>query len=1215
MNLVELSEEQRRAIFTPGHLQIRASAGSGKTEVLARRFVALVAGDVEGCPPLMPDRIAAITFTEKAAFDMKRRIDRVLNFRLELAREDTAKEPAMRDHLVKAKQLLALARISTIHSFCARLLRENPLEAGVDPDFEVLDEYESRTLIERCCEELLLDALRNRGPGAIGLVEARGLLGSEHRPGALPLLVKLFADVSRIGKDCNWLLKATAATRDAMQLDEACFTTEKTRLISSIDALVGTKASANSAPAKIADLSTAWKNGLKDSLLRFTRDSPPDIFDVLHRLLELMPSSHAKSIKGHVTAVQALVNTSKAGVGLRGTLVGRYGAYRARHQAVAVAQLLERIATGIKARKRIENVVTFDDLLSLTLNLLRTRPAIARQYRAGLDALLVDEYQDVDRIQDAVVAALTEGADNQVSTQLFIVGDEKQSIYGFRGADLTVFNRLREPKCELLTLNENRRSVPSLIKFANLVCESTMQRENEQSEDFKTGWTTGHELKPIRKSINEPSVELMLSAAPARGTLAKSARRIVEANAIASRCRSLVEEGGATIDAASGQPRPLAYFDIAIVMRSMVDIGIYQRALAVAGVPNYVVKGRGFFDSQEVRDVINLLEAVEDSDNTIALAAALRSPLFGLSDRCLFDLVVRKSGETRDLGRLFADASSRFDWLSAERDAALRALNSLRELREIRGHLSLAEVLERALDLTDFEAVLAAQQGGGRQMVANVRKLVEIGRGFDRRGYFGFRDFVRHLRSLVETEPREPEAQILGETEDVVRLMTIHQGKGLEFPVVFLADVGRQAPRAEYDYLVSNPRGLLLRDTVGSSQSEIPNYLVEEEVARGKRRAEAESARVLYVAITRARDRLVVSDLAEKNGWAKQIREIVGANLLDKFVLGAGTTMEIASGGIQILLRRIDSRSSPRRPKETSPNHAHRPAEHDDVVARRFSYVPAPPGELVVSPTALAEFESCPLRYRLRYQLNVPDDMEAGSPTSPASHPGSNHRAAIGMVAHSILERIDYKAGASDLTSQVELLLKDHQLITDLSPQDLLSIQKDLLAYLQLRDSAEMVIGSELPFFVHLSDANLSLYLRGQIDLLVSTNSGLRLRDYKYSEYAAGKLDTYRLQMECYALAASEALKADVACELVFLKNQIKVTAIEMGSKAQMREHLLEVGHKLATAIHKAEFDKKPDSVGRCYEIGCGYISRCWRKAEGSGGLREHASRVARFGP
>src|SRR5271169_5245452 len=183
--------------------------------------------------------------------------------------------------------------------------------------------------------------------------------------------------------------------------------------------------------------------------------------------------------------------------------------------------------------------------------------------------------------------------------------------------------------------------------------------------------------------------------------------------------------------------------------------------------------------------------------------------------------------------------------------------------------------------------------------------------------------------------------------------------------------------------------------------------------------------------------------------------------------------------------------------------------------------------------------------------------MEAGSPTGAAPHAGRNNRAEIGLVAHSILERIDYKAGASDLTSQVEQLLKDNQLVTDLRPQDLLSIQKDLLAYLQFRDSTERVIGSELPFFVHLSDASLSLYLRGQIDLLVSTSSGLRLRDYKYSEYAAEKLDSYKLQMECYALAASDALESDVACELVFLKNQTKVTPMEMGSKSQMREHLL----------------------------------------------------------
>lgn len=1195
MSLGELSAEQRQAVYAPGHLRVRASAGSGKTEVLARRFVALVAGDVEGFAPVMPDRIAAVTFTEKAAFDMKSRIGRVFDARLEVARQDAARERGRLDHLVKARQRLALARVSTIHSFCSRLLRENPLEAGVDPDFEVLDEYESGTLIERCCEELLLEALRSRNPAAIWLIEARGLRGHELRPGAVPLLVRLLSELHLFGRDCAWLEAATRLTGDQVELDEHCFARENAKLISLVETIASTSVSARSADAgKLAELARAWNDWLRDALECSTRNRSPQLLTVWKRLCEFLPSARPGALSESVAQLRKLVGPSKSGIGLTGSLVGLYGAYRAKGRALGVAQLLQAIALGISERKKFDNVVTFDDLLSLTLKLLRFHPAVARRYRASLDALLVDEFQDTDRIQDSVVVALTEGSDHEHSPQLFLVGDEKQSIYGFRGADVTLFNRAREPTCETITLNENRRSVPNLIKFANLVGESVMRPEDACDEGFNTIWNKSHELRPLRDSIDEPSVELMLSGAEG-ASLGKSARRIVEANAIATHLRTLIEDGASTIEAATGQRRPLRYSDIAIVMRSMVDVATYQRALAGAGVPNYVVKGRGFFDSQEIRDVVNLLAAVDAPDNTIALAAALRSPLFGLSDRCLFALVAQKSPEVRDLGKLFANGSSRFEWLELERDAALKALGTLRELRVLRGHASLVEVLERALELTDFEVVLAGQTAG-RQMVANLRKLVAIAREFDQRGYFGFCDFVRHLGGLVASEPLEPQAQILGEAENVVRLMTIHQAKGLEFPVVFLADVGRQAPNAENDYLISDRQGLLLRETVGSGQLEIPNYLLTEEIARRKRRAQAEATRLLYVAITRARDRLVVSDLAERGGWANQLRRILDPMVLDSFITSPAATQQITRGAARLLLRRIEPLTAPRH--QVVAARARDALEPEGLIARRLSYAEAAPSELVISPTALAEFESCPLRYRWRYQLTIPEEISTGS--SGGSWSDASRSAALGLVAHSILERVDHQADTSIVESQIDQLLEDRALVADLAPQDRLSIRKDLIAYIKIRDPAESIIGNELPFFTHLSDATLTLYLRGRIDLLVATKCGPKVRDYKYSEYRPANLDTYELQLESYKLAASQALETDVSCELVFLKNRPRLLPIELGSNADIRKHLLAVGHELAVAIQTEKFQKKPKSPTQCRQIGCGYVVRCWHGREGS---------------
>ncbi len=184
----DLTGEQRDAVYAAGNVLVRAGAGSGKTEVLAQRFVALLAGDIAGREPLAPERIAAITFTEKATADMRRRIAEVLDDRI--ARES---EVERRAALIRARRTLGLARISTIHAFCARMLREYPIEAGVDPGFEVLDEYQSMTFLEGQCRDSIADAVRRQKPGAIRLVGARGLYGFTHQMGAIEVVLKLSA--------------------------------------------------------------------------------------------------------------------------------------------------------------------------------------------------------------------------------------------------------------------------------------------------------------------------------------------------------------------------------------------------------------------------------------------------------------------------------------------------------------------------------------------------------------------------------------------------------------------------------------------------------------------------------------------------------------------------------------------------------------------------------------------------------------------------------------------------------------------------------------------------------------------------------------------------------------------------------------------------------------------------------------------------------------
>jgi ATP-dependent helicase/nuclease subunit A len=632
----------------------------------------------------------------------------------------------------------------------------------------------------------------------------------------------------------------------------------------------------------------------------------------------------SRRLKQRVESIRELATKNGGRFGLEGALIEAYGAYRAIKPATEVARLVAGVARKLAEAKERDGVVTFDDLLTRTQRILSDNAAVAHRYRTTLSAMLVDEYQDTDPIQDAIVELLTDPSGDRPAPQLFIVGDEKQSIYRFRGADVTVFNRERSSAPTSVPLRENRRSTHNILNFVNALAGYVMRSSENggnAAKPYRIEWTVDHELKPRREAAHQPAVEYIAAVV---GDGSATQKRGLEAGALARRIKRLVESGAP--DPRDETVRPARYGDIAILMRAFTDVAIYERALVDADIPCYTVKGRGFFGCTEVLDLVELLTAVNDAGDSLALAAALRSPLFALSDNCLLEIALhlreRQTGVERPatLAKLFTDEASDFAWLAGERDEALHAWRVLRELRNIRARVAIVEVIERALELTGFEAVmLGLPQGPPR--VANLRKLVELARGFEARRFFSFHDFIIYLRRLIADPPQEPQAQILGaatteprgkvkngESENVVRLMTVHQAKGLEFPVVIIADMGRGGARPLPPPLLSPRDGLLICATDGSAQDEIPNPALEEYRDELKDQDEAESARLLYVAMTRARDRLILSEGGGADVWPRKIRKFFNANGVDvgAFVDSGASERELEIGNARIVRRRPD---------------------------------------------------------------------------------------------------------------------------------------------------------------------------------------------------------------------------------------------------------------------------------------------------------------------
>jgi ATP-dependent helicase/nuclease subunit A len=1185
MASVTLSPEQLAAIHAPGNVLVRAGAGSGKTEVLARRFVAHIAGDIAGCPPVEPSRIAAITFTEKATDDMRRRIREVLDKMSLAAGHNTSR----RDRLRRARRTLSAARITTIHGFCARLLRENPLQAGVDPDFEVLDEFESAAWLERNCAELLIDAIHRHDAGARRLVTARSFRGTGgFRAGAVSMVTELVSEMARTGADPQWLRAATQSTAATVLENSESVAAAAKQLADSIEWLL-----ANVSAAAVEPLREAWPQ-FKGILASFNSASPPSILAQLAELLALLPSARTKAIKPYLEQINELLSAASNDIGLTGKLIEAYGTSRAALAMRDVAETVADIAEKIAQRAIADRVVTFDGLLTAARSLL-LQDEVAARYRSALSALLVDEYQDTDPVQDEIVRLLTEPREGLAAPSLFIVGDEKQSIYRFRGADVSVFNRPRETEVTQCALVENRRSVPAILDFVNVLSAHVMRANSRMP--FWITWREEHRLRALRPQIADVSVEILLLPPENENSrpLAHQVRRR-EAAAVANWTAAALRSALEVLDPRTAAMQAARYGDIAILLRSFNDVQIYEQALDAAAIPYYTVKGRGFFGSTEIIDIASLLAAIDDPDDGLALAAALRSPLFGLSDQCLLELAVANGTENPSLPRFFKqDDLPDFAVLGAESGAARHAWNLIRELRSERTNLPIAALVELALERTRFETVMAAQRQGD-QRVANIRKLVAIARRFDESGQFLLTDFVRYLQQVADDEPREPQAQLVAEGEDVVRLMTIHQAKGLEFPVVILPDLGRRMPNSTRQYAISQAHGLLLRDSVGSGYHELPNRLLADFCREEAEKDYAEMARLLYVAVTRARDRLVLCPSLIGNGgtWAKQIRTLIGEDVISDFLCKSEESRLLNLDDATVLLRRacVETLSPPIKPAERAPDPTET-ARIPELVASRLTDSTEQMMEITASPTELADFHRCPRQYLLRHMLGTSEGIVAASSSGSAVE--------MGLVAHAVLDELSASAGGSVTSDAVADAVARHSAGTRLLEAHRAEITADLVRYFhwqadQARARDESIIGREVPFFLRISRKDVTLYVRGRVDLIAATSARILVRDYKYSSRVMADESAYQVQMEAYALAAGSQYPADnVGSELVFLRGSIRVLPIQLPEPRESERRLTDLARRLFEARRNGTFPRGPSSAEICRNLGCGYIARCWK--------------------
>ncbi len=1189
-------------------IALLSGAGCGKTFVLARRFTELLLA-CEGDERQSLSQLVALTFTDKAALEMSQRVRTMLT-----ARADRATGPE-RLRLLRWIDELPEARISTIHGFCSALLRSRAIEAGVDPNFAVCaDSLLVGRLVAEAADRALLAAVESERP------EVARLLGSytfARLARAVAALVDMrtafnaddYGDAERIVERWDAQIRCERdAAWQRMDADE-----DLPRMLAE---LVGLECTDD------GDRLLPLRDELLDAAGWILADRAERTAESFARLdLRLRNYGSDKNWGGDKGAAKAVRDAMKA-------VMEAFSAYAEfaedigepdRQAAATLAALVELAGEAkaiYEAEKRSRGLLDFTDLLARTAQLLHRAPGVRKALAERIRQLLIDECQDTDAFQVALLTALVVGDGSDTTGpppagRLFVVGDAKQSIYRFRGAQVGVFqamcNRMGPGNTERLDLSF--RTHAAGVAFVNDLFGKLMGDAYSPIEAHRTVCPPA------------PSVEILLAAgADGADVASASDATAAQAAVTAQRIREMLDNRERIVrDAESGDWRPVRPGDIAILFARMTASLAYERELQRCGIPYYVVAGSGFFRRQEVLDVLNALAVVDNAFDDVAFVGVLRSSLFGLDDNAMMHLA--QAVEPPYLPALSAAmADGRLDGmlrqpLGASRlEAVADAVDLLTTLRCLKDAIGVDEIIQRLLDATGYEATLLAQPQGKR-MVGNVRMLLDQARAAGEAGT-ALADFLTQMKELTLGEARYEQAAVAGETEDVVRIMTIHKAKGLEFPVVVLPDLNAARRVRRDDLLIRTDWGLTW--TPGAAQTDRddedgPERPLSARLAwqREERDQQAEEVRKWYVAATRHEDHLVLigADWRDRDGRFRN-GECFLAQMDEHLHLAAivddgAETIAYGDGRYRAVVRRVGAgATAPPASGQTPPGRSMiRAATNADEFTRAVASAArarpsaAPPlvgpvsadvGAAVVAVSTLGDFERCEMQYRWRYDLRVP--TESGVPAGGGAPIAALGPATLGTLYHRCMELLDVRQpqAAADLVVQaaVEMDL--------LEAPGLDAVSREFAAMLAGFEEHELrgqLAGArtdlrELDFEMRVGPA----LLRGQIDLLFEDAEGAwHIVDYKSDrvgpEGLAAHAERYELQMLTYALAASRHLgQPPTGAVLYFLRPaaicRIDTSPARLGGAEQ---RIGDIARRLITARRSGHFRRcEPANCGPC---------------------------------
>ena len=1173
-----LTPSQIDALDTKQNLSVIANAGAGKTTVLIQRFIKILTET-----STQVKEIAAITFTEKAANELKNKIAEEVKKLMSVAEDD-----AVRRRWALVRDQLTSANIGTIHSFCAQLLREYPVEAEVDASFSILNNFDQNAFEK--------EAIRGALVGILTDME-----NSEKKEKIHALL--RYLDRRTVENYCQKFLKKRELIDRLCKLydfslPEKVQESLRNNLIEHINQYLSNSnwndildkilsySNKPSFRAKQEELKYWEKISSKIQRIELFQNITDDLFtkDLNLRVAFSKTLSDVKIIQDEIYQLKHIREYVEAADFLVADQKGEEGNEILYEMIEPLLTIFREVLQRYEEKKNEYAFLDFEDILLKTRGLLQN-PEVIKSISSKFKYILVDEFQDTNLLQYDIIHSLTLA---KSYSNLFIVGDAKQSIYGFRDAEVEVFEKAnaeinRFDQGKSIVLGESFRLLPALIDFVNRVFSKIMTRSHI---DFGVRYD---DLIQGRNNKADGSVELILLPVNNESEN-KSDENIdlitMECRLIAEQIIELVNDKKVIYRGREEIPGNFEFRDAAILLRNRDYLQVLEKTLTEFNIPFILTGGIGYFQTQEILDIVNYLKFLLNPDDDVALAGILRSPFFTLSDAELFCV-------SQEKGSSF--------W-----HKLLKCINKNERIKEIiallLNHLDIAkrlpipDLIQKIIVDTGWVGVMSGLPMG-EECILNIEKLIGIAREFEERGLPSLYDFAQRLVDYIETEEREGQAP-RDIKENCVRIMTIHAAKGLEFGVVFLPFLHRgirydTSPFIDPEYGVAFP----VRETEDADNKIDPGILKFLKI-RQKRRVEAEEMRIFYVACTRARDMLILSaqNKIDKTSYLKWIVESlnISEQINSSRVINLGekpmkildrTKNSVIDGSHNLEIQiRVERPSG----EIVMWKGEMKPEEHQEKEYQIEKIVGTVKGEFY-SATQILTYLECPQKYYLKYLLGIP---EYSPPPYGFSEEEDSNDALRGDVEGSLIHMILQFLNDDNISD--EKIIKEIEQSIIRSPSPLWGKTEEYIKMLKkpVSDFVNSPIGKWIfGCKEYLSEYKLNLalddyFLTGTIDRLFKDENNLwNIVDYKTDRIDVQEIkersEKYLPQIKFYSLLVHEYFRQEkIPATIIFIRHPENPVSL-IFDKSQIADFKITV-RDVIKKINLRIFDPNPDFCKNC---------------------------------